>query len=248
VARSVRKMAAVSITAGALAVAVSACDVTTTQQKAAWVQLNSARSRAAMEPTKIGEPDTSVHVIDEQVIRAGKETAFVVTLRNDGDEAISDLPLAIGVRKDGEEQWLNLEKRTPYFQSHIPAIAAGGEIVWVYEAKDDVPEGEPLAKVGADATQEIVSDGDFPELSATVESGGSKDAAKAGLRVSNPTGIPQYGLEAYVLAADGDRYRAAGLVRIAELDPGTDVSKSVALIGDPGDADLEAVVPPTILK
>ena len=246
-ARSVSTMTAL-LTAGALAIGASGCDVTTTQEKAARIQLNSARTRAAMEPTKVGEPDSRVHVTDEQVIRSGKATAFVVTLRNDGTEAVSDLPLAVGVRKGGEDVWLNLDKRTPYFQSHIPAIAAGGEMVWVYEAEGDVPEGTPLAKVSAEGTQEIVSDGDFPELTAAAEASGSKKAPKTTLKLANPSSIPQYGLEAYVVAADGDRYLAAGLTRIAELDPGADITKNVTLVGDPENAELEAVLPPTILK
>ena len=246
-ARSASKMAALLAT-GAVAITASGCEVTTTQEKAARVQLNSARVRAENEPTKVGEPDARVHVTNKQVIRSGKETAFVITLRNDGDEAVSDLPLAVGVQKGGEERWLNLARRTPYFQSHIPAIAAGGEMVWVYVAKDEVPDGKPLAKVSAEATQEIVSDGEFPALAASAEAAGSKDAPQARLQLTNPSSIPQYGLEAYVVAADGDKYVAAGLTRIAELDPGVDVAKNLTLVGDPAGAELEAVVPPTILK
>ncbi|MDE3129544.1 MAG: hypothetical protein KGL16_00160, partial [Acidobacteriota bacterium] len=130
------------------AAALAGC--TTTQQTAQRVQLDSARQRAALEPTRVIAPNRLVVPVAVAVVRAGGRSAFVVTVRNRGRRAVSDLPISVGyAQAHGTSVLLNAGTGLGYFQAHLPAIRAGGKLTWVYTSQHALPAGaRPFARVG----------------------------------------------------------------------------------------------------
>lgn len=240
-ARSVRRV----LVTMAIAIPLSGC--TTTQHAAQRERLDSARQRAALESTRVTVANPLVTPTAVTAIRSGRRTAVVVTVRNRGHRAVTDLPISIGYAgPDGSSVYLNSASGVNYFEAHLPAILPGHELTWVYTTGRSVPRGTRVfARVGLRPS----APAKLTELDVRIDleyaqAPGDRSIA---IRLQNPTGVPQYQLQVYAYAQQGGRYVAAGNETVAELGAGSKDRLRLPLVGRATD-DLHVQAVPTILQ
>lgn len=236
-----RAAAGVAVVAGAGSLAGCA----TTMQKAARLRLNSARILASQNPTRVSTTGTAVTVTGITLIRSGHATAVVVTVRNAGDRAVSDLPISVGYRlAHHRDVYLNADASIAYFDAHLPAVSAGGSLTWVYTADRRLPAGaRPFARVGSTpAVPDAAVDGSpVIHARATPATGTLVDVA-----VHNLSGVPQYQLPVYAVAERDGRAVAAGQASLSELAGGASQTLQLRLLGRTGPAPVQVQAPATI--
>jgi len=243
-----KRATGVGCTVVAAGIAVAGC--ATTQQEAVRLQLNSARIRASEDPTKVAVAGRTLRVKSVTLVRGPSGSAIVVALHNPGRRAVSDLPISVGVRK-GAARERPLNVRSPlelsYFDAHVPVIAAGRTVTWVYATSRRTPAGaRPYALVGARPSVLAPRVSTPPVISAS----GAQNATSARVAVTlhNRSSIPQYQLQVYVVARHGRRYVAAGALTVAHLGGGGGRTVEVPLLGHPARGRLELEALPTIVK
>jgi hypothetical protein len=239
----------VAVATGALAVTLPLAGCTTTQHEAQRVQLESARQRASLKATRVRRANPTVAPTSVATVNAGDRTAFVVTVRNAGNRWVTDLPISVGYqRADGTRTYLNASANLNYFQAHLPAIAAGRSLTWVYTvAQHAVPHGtRPFAIVGIKraAPARLTETNVRIEL----EVGDVSGAGSVTVQLDNPSSVPQYQFQLYAYARRGSRYVAAGNLTVAELEAGSKLRVRVPVVGVGPSANLHVEAIPTILQ
>jgi len=238
---AMRAMAGVAVVAGAGPLAGCA----TTMQRAARLRLNSARILASQSSIRVSTAGTTVTVTGVTLIRSGRATAFVVTVRNVGRRAISDLPISVGYRlAHHREVYVNAGDTLTYFDAHLPGIAAGASLTWVYTAGRRLPAGaRPFARVGSTpAVPGAAVDGSpVIRVRATPATGTLVDVA-----VRNLSGVPQYQLPVYAVAERDGHAVAAGQSSVTELAGGASQTLQLRLLGRTGPAAVQVEAPSTI--
>jgi hypothetical protein len=241
VGRSVRRVALT------LALALTLAGCTTTMHAAQREQLESARQRAALESTRVTVSNPLVTVTGLTAISSGRRTGFVVTVRNRGVRAVSDLPISIGyTTAGGSSVYLNAGAEPDYFDAHLPAIRAGHELTWVYTTQRLLPAGaHTFARVGRKPSAPAL----LTEMGVRIGLGYStgSDGRSITVRLQNSTGVPQYELQIYAYAQQNGRYVAAGRATVSDLESGARDRLRLSLIGASTDRlHIDAV--PTILQ
>jgi hypothetical protein len=239
----------VAVATGALALAVPLAGCTTTQHEAQRVQLDSARLRAALESTRVTVANTTVAPTSVATVTAGGRTAFVITVRNGGRKAVTDLPISVGYeRADRTRTYLNASVNLNYFQAHLPVIAAGRSLTWVYTVSSHaLPHGVRLfATVGTKPTPPAL----LTEMNVRIgmDVGYVAGARSVTVHLDNPSSVPQYQFQVYAYARQGSRYVAAGNTTVADLGAGSKQRVRVPLVGVVPSANLHVEAIPTILQ
>jgi hypothetical protein len=219
--RAVAALALGAVASGALVGCVS------TQDKNARAKLVADRELGGRRAQAVARADTRVRVTDAALVRGRRASAIVVTLRSDADVALTDVPIAVGVRRPGGRQIvLNGRRGLDWFQTHVPAIGAGGRATWVFLTRRPVPRGgRAWARVGAGA---VVHEGALPQIAARTESATGRRVRVA---VESESDVPQYGLQVYALAQRDGRYVAAGKASVRHLGTRGSATTTVALAG-----------------
>jgi hypothetical protein len=241
VARSARGLALALVGAMALA------GCTTTQHEAQRERLDSARQRAALKSTRVTVANTVVTPTSISEVSAAGRTAFVVTVRNRGHKAVTDLPISIGyTTAAGKRVYLNSAATLNYFQAHLPAIRAGGELTWVDTADRTLPAAaRPFARVGLKPAAPAL----LTETNVRIKVSYRYSASTGSLTVhlDNPTSVPQYQLQLYAYAKRGPQYVGAANTTIMNLGAGSERSVRLGLVGESG-SQLHVQAIPTILQ
>lgn len=236
-----------TIAIGLTVPALAAC--ATTQQKAAWVRLNSARLRASELSVKVKSPSRVVAV--EQVLAVPGKTgsALVVRVQNRGPRTLTDLPISVGtVTSTGKRAYLNGEPGLDYFQTHLPAIPAHRALAWVYTTSRRVPSDVRLfAEVGAAPAPPVAVPRALPliEVLRDRSTGSAPERGVLRVRVVNRSSVTQYQLPVYAVAPRGRSYLAAGQGTIGELAGGGSAVLRLRLVGKPA-TGVEIQAAPTI--
>lgn len=226
----------------------------TTQDEAARLQLNSARIRASELETIVRAPGDAVRVTRLSVLRAAGATTFVVTVRNPHAASVADLPISVGVRlPHGRRLYLNDRSASEfsYFNAHLPIIAAGGELTWVYTAPRKLPANgrHPFVLVGDRPSPAVRLPRTAPVIRARVTAApGTGHPATLAVSVHNTTDIPQYQLQVYAVARRAGRLLAAGAVTVPHLGSNRTEAVSLPVEGRPTGARVDVVALPTIFQ
>ena len=240
--------AAVAALAGAI---VAGCS--TTQEEAARLQLNSARIRASETPTRVAMAGNTVRVTRLALVPGRSGTAFVVQIHNPGTRAVSDLPISVGVRAGRKRRFLNVQSQAEfsYYEAHLPVIAAGATLTWVYSSGRRLSaHSRPFVAVGAAPSVPSPRTAQLPVIRASVSGPVAQGAAARSplvIALHNESAIPQYQLQIYAYAEQGNRYVAAGNVTVAHLGSLADQKANLPLLGNPVNARLEVEALPTIV-
>ena len=172
-----------------IAAALAGC--ATTQQEAARLQLNSARIRASQQPTEVTVAGQAVDVTRVARVVTGGATAFVVQVRNSGRQPVSDLPISVGVRV-GSKRPLYVNRQSPaefsYFAAHLPLVAAGATLTWVYTTDQRLPaHARPFALVGGTPSNAAPRTNPLPVIRASAVA----PVAPASATGASPLAAPQ---------------------------------------------------------
>lgn len=221
---------------------------TTTQQEAARLRLNSARIRATQLPTRVSGSDGQIRVGGVSLIRQARSLALVVTIQNEGRNAVSDLPVIAGYRVGhGRPVYLNTAAGLDYFQNHLPAVAAHSSLRWVLTSSRRLPRAaRPFVRVGRTAAVSADPPADLPRIRVQQVSG--SPSGRLSLKVVNTSGVPQLQLPVYAVAQRGDRLVAAGETTIEELGAGATAPITLTMIGGGGSRQLAVAAAPTIFR
>lgn len=240
-ARSVR----VKVALVAIALPLAGC--TTTQHEAQRLQLDAARQRVALERTRVRVPNRHVFPTQIGFVCSRTQTAIVVTVRNSGRRRVSDLPISVGYATRGGRVYLNSGANRGYFDAHLPSIAAGHSLTWVYDAVAHLPQrSRVFAVIGrrpsapAQLTETYVRIG--------LRYADRPTSSSVNIHLHNPTDVPQYELQVYAYARVGRRYTAAGSATVAELGGGAERALRLRLVGSAPTRGLRIEAVPTILQ
>jgi hypothetical protein len=244
----------------ALAATGSLAGCSTTQQEAARLQLNSARIRASEVPTRVTVAGDAVRVAKVALVTDGGRTAFIVRVHNPTRRPVSDLPISVGVRVGAKPPvYLNSlsTQEFSYFDAHLPVVAAGITLTWVYTTDRHLPaHARPFALVGAQPNPAVPRVDQLPVIrasaltaaSASTGSEASSGASKLAIALHNLSGVPQYQLQVYAFAQTAGRYVAAGGITVAHLGSQGSKTLSLGLLGSLDHARLQIEALPTIFQ
>lgn len=238
-ARSADRRLVTAVALVALAAALAGC--ATTQDEAARLQLDSARIRASQVPTRVRTSGDVVQVTRLAVVPGASGTAFVVQVHNPSERSISDLPISVGVRLAHKPaRYLNLESPAEfsYFDAHLPAIAPGATLTWVYSTASRLPaHARPFVHVGGVPSVPAPRSARPPVVVA--KSAATTTSSQLAITLHNLTTIPQYQLQVYAYALNGDRFVAAGNLTVPHLGSQAHRTVKLALLGRPLNARLQ---------
>ena len=211
------------------------------------MQLESARQRAALQPTRVTATNPAVTATKIATVSGNGRTAFVVTIRNSGERAVSDLPISVGYTKaNGSPVYLNASTNLNYFEAHLPAVAAGRRLTWVYTATRVLPlAAHPFVRVGT--RQAPPAQLTETDIHIGVNYGYSRGDSSVIVHLDNPTSVPQYQLQLYAYSRRSGRYVAAGNATVADLGAGSEQHVRLQLTGA-SSAKLLVRAIPTILQ
>ncbi len=172
----------------------------TTQDEAARLQLNSARIRTAEQKTVVRSAGSAVEVSDVSMLSSPGAHTFVVTVHNRRASAVTDLPISVGVSSRGHRRVdLNAHstQELSYFDAHLPRIAAGSSLTWVFTTTAQAARHERARSrcVGARARHLPPSRGDCPDDRRARDRAPrvrTHDGAVLEVTLRNSSTIPQY--------------------------------------------------------
>jgi hypothetical protein len=243
-------------TAAVLAAAAALAGCATTQQEAARLQLNAARIRASELRTRVTVPGRVVEVTRVARLVTGGRTAFVVQVRNSGPKPVSDLPISVGVRVASKRAiYVNLQSpaELSYFAAHLPLVAAGATLTWVYTTDRRLPaHARPFALVGATPSNTAPRAQPLPVIRASavspVAAASVASASPLAVSLHNLSSIPQYQLQVYAVAERAGRYVAAGSFTVPHLGSNASSRLKLPLLGHINHARLQIEAAPTIFQ
>jgi hypothetical protein len=217
----------------------------TTQTLSSRKKLQSTRFLADRRPVLVTAPNPAVRVVRVALVRHGHKAAVVAQLRNTSRATMTDLPISVGLVSGHHRVWLNRRAGIGYFANHVAALAPGRDATWVFTTRKPVPaHGRPVAVVGSPVRPAISHATALPQ----VQVAGTPRAGSVRLHVSNPSGVPQYGLQVYAYARRGTRYVAAGRLTVAHLGTGESKDLRLALIGSARGTAVSLEALPTIFQ
>ncbi len=181
-----------------------------TQRKSERAELAAKREVASRKAQQVTQPSPDVHVRNVALVRDRRSTAIVVDLQSSATKPLTDVPIAVGVRRPGgARRALNAQPGLGWFQTHVPAIPAGGRATWVFHTKRATAKrSQPFATVGAQTSPALSRASTLPAIEVSPAPGSAGRTAR--VRVENASAIPQSALQVYAVASAGGRYVAAG--------------------------------------
>jgi hypothetical protein len=224
----------------------------TTQDEAARLQLNSARIRTAEQKTVVRSAGSAVEVSDVSLLSSPGAHTFVVTVHNPHSSAVTDLPISVGVSSRGHRRVdLNAHSadELSYFNAHLPRIAGGRSVTWVFTTKAKVPSrAHPFALVGAHPLPAASAGATAPTIAARVTGTHSThNGASLEVTLRNNSTIPQYQMPIYAVAQRGRRVVAAGELTVPHLGSHKTLSVLVPVRGPLTDARIKVAALPAIV-
>ncbi len=237
--------------AGAIAfggVGLAGCD--STQSKNARAKLGATRLLASREPQRVTRHSREVRVVHVTLVRGRHSSAIVVELRSRAAHPLTDVPIAVGIRRPGgRREPINAARRLDWFQTHVPAIPARGTATWVFTAQHvKVPAGRPFATVGASLSPAISRAGSLPRVLTTASPDTRPHRTAIRVTVDNVSDIPQYRLQVYAVVRVHGRCIAAGKVAIEHLGTGQTATADVPLTGPVRGRAVRVHAIPTIFE
>jgi hypothetical protein len=229
----------------ATAAGLSGC--VTTQEKNARTVLLNERTLATETGVRVADENPEVRVLRVTVIRGRAGDGIAVRMFNSSSRPLTDLPVSIGVRTSkGRVIYLNDAANVDYYDAHVPAIEPGADATWVLTATP-LPRGSgrPFAIVGVPTEPPTTRVRTLPRINASAREGA---AGHVRVTVTNQSGVPQYGLQVYAVAARGGRDVAVGRATVAILDGGGQSTVSVHLVGTTSGAAIQVYAIPTIFS
>jgi hypothetical protein len=206
------------------------------EQKAVWAHIESARIIASQNATVVTHPDPQVRVTRVSLVTSPGHVAIVVGLRNLSSHPVNDLPVSVGLREPGHRsRYLNQSAGLSYFETHVAEIPSAGRITWLYSgpaprraSPASLAGAHAFAVVGRPSRTPVTVARRIPPVRAALV---SVSGGVLRVTVTNLSSIPQVPLQVYALALAGDRYSAVGSGTVAALSPNSSTPIRLDLVG-----------------
>ena len=227
------------------AVAVSACQ--SSQAKNAALAKRGATILKQEKGLEVNQTSSTVTVVDTTVLSDTNGAAVVVTLKNDSQQALQDVPIAINVKDaKGKSVFKNDDPGLDPTLTSVPQMLPGQTVDWVND--QILATGTPKSvdvKVG-------VSQDTLPPNPPQVEASPPKlkNDPYSGLQVEgevkNDSPVQQVDLTLFAVARKGNQVVAAGRGGIKVIAPnGGTRPYHIYFIGDPKGAQVTVTAPPS---
>ena len=230
-----------------VALVVSACQ--SSYAKNDELEKEGATILKAEEGLNVTETSSIVDVLDTTLLSNANGAAVVVTLKNDSQQALRNVPVEINVKDaKGKSVFKNTLPGLDPTLTSVPVMKPGETVDWV----DDqiLASGEPKSvdvKVGV--TQETlpanppVLEASEPKLVVDPYSG-----IQAEGDVTNTSDIQQLHVTLFAVARKGNQIVAAGRGGIKFIKPNGDRPYHIYFIGNPKGAQVTVTVPPSTFE
>jgi len=199
---------------------------------------------------QIGNESTQVDVLDTALLTDQYGTAVAVTLKNNSDRFLTNLPVQIDVRdKKGKTIFKNDQVGTVPALLGYPLVGPGQTVTWVHDQV--LISGKAASvKVTVGSKVDAPPAGEPPkiEVSQTHLHNDPVSGVELIGKAENLSPIDQQDLTFFVVARKGGKIVAAGRGGLKKLSGGQKVEFSNFFIGNPLGADVTVEAPPTTLN
>jgi hypothetical protein len=237
----------------AVVVAVLAGSILTgcesTQDKARKIQAENAAVLASEHGVSISKPNKDVKVEGTTLLHDQYGDAIVVTLRNESNQTLVNVPILVDVRDaKGKSVYKNDTPGLRKALTNVPVLPPGESVDWVNEQLT-LSGPAKSAKVTVGVTQEKA-----PAKLPQIEIGPAKvkESAQGVLatgEITNKSQVDQVQLQLYAVARSGGRVVAAGRGEFKNLKAGSGKHKyNFFFIGDPAGAEVKVTAPPSVFQ
>lgn len=228
----------------ACAVAVAGCQSTQSKSAEIAAELGPVKERKGLKITKESK---DVKVLDTTLLSAGRENAVVVEVKNETDQTLTDIPIAINVLDaKGKSVFKNDLPGLERALNHIPILKPGETLDWVNNQVLAIGKPDSVkVEVGADAVPLSTPIPDI-EVSEPKLENDSVTGLNAAGTATNKSGERQERLLLYGVAKQGDKVVAAGRAAIEKMNPDRNRAYHIFFVGDPEGADIEVSYFPTL--
>jgi hypothetical protein len=227
------------------ALALTGCE--TTAEKSAKLEKQAKRvTLVKQKGLSITRQSTVIKVLETGVVHDTEGAAAVVSLRNTGPRALSDVPIAIAIRSaDGASVYTNSTPGLSRTLVSVALVPAHAELTWIDDQIQTASADSASARVGegpavSGALPKISLAGVHPHEEAA-------NGTTAEGTVTNHSSVAQQELVIYAVARRGRTVVAAGRAVLASLPAGATAPFQIFFIGEPRGARLQLSVPPTTL-
>jgi len=240
---------ATTLLAGTAALGLLACQ--STQDKSAELASKGKTLLFKEKGLTVGKESQEVKVLDSSVLSDRNGAAVVITVRNDGNQDLRDVPISIDVLdKKGKTVFKNNLPGLEQALAAIPFIKAGQTEDWVNDQV--LATGTPVSvKAEIGASSDTFSPDTIPPLDIAAPKliNDPVSGVQAEGAVVNRSGKEQRNLLLYAVARKGDQVVATGRGLIGRLKASTKpVNYHIFFIGDPKGAQVEITSFPTLPK
>jgi hypothetical protein len=219
---------------------------TSTQEKSEQI----AQSLGPVQQEKgleITEESDVVEVVSTTLLTDKTGSAVVVTLHNDSDEDLTNVPVAIDVLDaNGQSVYANDIPGLEPALTEVPLIEAGSDVDWVHNQilatgrpdTVDVRVGKSNTTLAGELPDIEVSE---PELETDPVSG----VAATGVAINHTSELHKR-LLLYGVARDGEEIVAAGRGALVDMKPERRLHYDVFFVGDPKAGEVTVSSFPTL--
>jgi hypothetical protein len=230
-----------------VALALSACQ--STQSRSSELEKTGKKVLLTEQGLTIGKASSDVKVGKASLVSDQNGTAAVVELRNDSQDALVNVPIAIDVSDaKGKSVFRNDTPGLDNSLVAVPLIEPGQTFDWVNDQVLAVrPAKSVKVKVG-EAKDQLPGDVPGLDVSKPKIEVDPVSGIEASGKVTNNSGIEQTRLVLYAVARKAGKVVAAGRGVVQRLKTDKPADYHVFFIGDPRGADLTVTAPPVVLK
>jgi hypothetical protein len=230
---------------GLAALALAGCE--TTAERSAALARSFHRVKLSRQGLSITHPSRVVKVLDATLVHDANGTAAVLTLRNEGTQALHQVPIAITLKGSGGQPLY--ENNTPGLDPSLtstPLLLPHRTSIWV---DDQLPPSAFPASITALVGEAPMTDATVPRLDIRGAHLVEDPANGAGVQgtIDNRSSTAQQNLVIYAVARRGGKVMAAGRAVLAGLSGNTASPFQIYFIGNPAGAKLELSAPPSTL-
>lgn len=238
-----RHMALLALLAPVVAV-TAGCQSTQSKSAELLAELGPVKKEKGLEIRKESE---DVEVLDTALLHDANGTAVVVTVKNQSDQTLADVPILINVLDaKGKSIYRNDIPGIETALAYIPILKPGETLDWVNNQVLAVGQPKEVkVEVGADARTYpgAIPDVEVSEPSLETDQVSGINAAGT---VVNHTAEQQERILIYGVARRGDEIVAAGRAAVERANPERRRYYHLFFIGDPEGADLSISSFPTL--
>jgi hypothetical protein len=240
--------------AAAALVALSLCGCETTAQRSAKLE-HAAKQReaqtarataAAQRRLTISRVSRKVSVEGVTLLHGSEGLAAVVTLRNNSDDALREVPVRVTVPEAGAPPYTNETPGQSPALTVASLIPAHGRLEWI---DDQIPGAAGAHSATAKVGEAPIARGAVPSLGVSgahmIDDPSSGPGAEGSL--VNHSGVSQSELVIYAVARRGSSIIAAGRAVLPLVPAGASTRFQLFFIGDPTGGRLEVTAPPSTL-